>query len=81
LKKSTELETEYERKQKDALRNTDKDGNDSDEPKENDDEKKHRKKMKNFDPVKKGKILDELGLVKMCCRRHLLTHIDMIEII
>lgn len=24
-----------------------------------------------------GVVLDELGLVKMCCRRHLLTHVDI----
>jgi DNA-directed RNA polymerase subunit N (RpoN/RPB10) len=24
-----------------------------------------------------GEVLDELGLVKMCCRRHLLTHVDI----
>ena len=24
-----------------------------------------------------GDVLDELGLNKMCCRRHLLTHVDI----
>lgn len=24
-----------------------------------------------------GEVMDELGLVKMCCRRHLLTHVDI----
>lgn len=24
-----------------------------------------------------GLILDELGLNKMCCRRHMLTHVDL----
>tara|TARA_B100000424_G_scaffold268479_2_gene263341 strand:+ start:477 stop:710 length:234 start_codon:yes stop_codon:yes gene_type:complete len=24
-----------------------------------------------------GKVLDELGLNKMCCRRHMLTHVDI----
>jgi DNA-directed RNA polymerase I, II, and III subunit RPABC5 len=24
-----------------------------------------------------GEVLDELGLNKMCCRRHLLTHVDI----
>jgi len=24
-----------------------------------------------------GEILDELNLKKMCCRRHLLTHVDI----
>ena len=33
------------------------------------------------DNIKKtieGKVLDDLGLTKMCCRRHLLTHVDII---
>jgi DNA-directed RNA polymerase subunit N (RpoN/RPB10) len=25
-----------------------------------------------------GKALDELGLVKMCCRRHMLSHVDLL---
>ena len=24
-----------------------------------------------------GEVLDEMGLTKMCCRRHLLTHVDI----
>ena len=24
-----------------------------------------------------GKVLDNLGLTKICCRRHLLTHVDI----
>lgn len=28
-----------------------------------------------------GELLDELGLVKLCCRRHMLGHIDLIEVI
>ena len=24
-----------------------------------------------------GEVLDELGLTKMCCRRHFLTHVDI----
>ena len=24
-----------------------------------------------------GEVLDELNLTKMCCRRHLLTHVDI----
>ena len=27
----------------------------------------------------KGKILEELGITKMCCKRHMLTHIDIFE--
>ncbi len=25
-----------------------------------------------------GKIMDDLGLTKMCCRRHFLTHVDIV---
>ena len=25
-----------------------------------------------------GKALDELGVLKQCCRRHLVTHVDLI---
>jgi DNA-directed RNA polymerase I, II, and III subunit RPABC5 len=24
-----------------------------------------------------GNVLDELNLMKMCCRRHMLTHVDI----
>ena len=24
-----------------------------------------------------GEVLDELNMTKMCCRRHLLTHVDI----
>lgn len=27
------------------------------------------------------KILDDLGLDRMCCRRHMLSHVDLIDII
>lgn len=26
-----------------------------------------------------GELLDELGLKRICCRRHLLTHVDLID--
>jgi DNA-directed RNA polymerase subunit N (RpoN/RPB10) len=25
-----------------------------------------------------GKVLDDLGLTKLCCRRHMLTHVDIV---
>lgn len=28
-----------------------------------------------------GQVLDELGLTKICCRRHMLTHIDLVDVI
>lgn len=35
----------------------------------------------NIQKTREGKVLDELGLKRYCCRRHLLTHVDLIEII
>jgi len=29
------------------------------------------------DKTPEGEVLDELGLKKMCCRRHILTHVDI----
>ena len=34
-----------------------------------------------FEGVSKKEVLDKLGLTKICCRRHMLAHVDMIEII
>ena len=31
----------------------------------------------NIQKTPEGKIMDELRLRKMCCRRHMLTHIDI----
>jgi DNA-directed RNA polymerase I, II, and III subunit RPABC5 len=28
-----------------------------------------------------GPILDKIGITKICCRRHMLGHVDLIEII
>jgi DNA-directed RNA polymerases I, II, and III subunit RPABC5 len=30
-----------------------------------------------IDKTPEGEVLDKLGLNKMCCRRHLLTHVDI----
>ena len=38
----------------------------------------------NSDKIEKtieGKVMDQLGLKRYCCRRHILTHVDLIEII
>ena len=35
----------------------------------------------NFEKQLKKKILDDLGLDRICCRRHMLTHIDLCDII
>ena len=32
----------------------------------------------NMNKTIEGKILDDLQLKKMCCRRHMLTHVDII---
>lgn len=39
------------------------------------------KKQDYFDPVKTGPILDKLGLTRYCCRRHMLGHVEMLNII
>ena len=40
-----------------------------------------RNKLAYFDTSHKGKVLDDLGLVKICCRRHMLGNVDLINII
>jgi len=30
-----------------------------------------------IDKTPEGEVLDKLGLKRMCCRRHLLTHVDI----
>jgi DNA-directed RNA polymerase subunit N len=37
--------------------------------------------FQNFENGHKGKILDSLGLHRLCCRRHMLTHVDLIDVI
>lgn len=31
----------------------------------------------NIDKTPEGKVLDNLGLTNVCCRRHVLTHVDI----
>ena len=31
----------------------------------------------NIEKTVEGHVLDELGLNKICCRRHMLTHVDL----
>jgi DNA-directed RNA polymerase subunit N len=33
--------------------------------------------QENRDKTPEGRVMDELGIEKMCCRRHLLTHVDI----
>ncbi|NBV35306.1 MAG: hypothetical protein EBR81_16330 [Proteobacteria bacterium] len=30
-----------------------------------------------MDKTPEGRVLDELGLTSVCCRRHMLTHVDI----
>lgn len=34
-----------------------------------------------FSETYKGDILDELNITKICCRRHFLGHVDLIDLI
>tara|TARA_B100000575_G_C22794025_1_gene469288 strand:+ start:269 stop:496 length:228 start_codon:yes stop_codon:yes gene_type:complete len=36
---------------------------------------------KNVQQTVEGKVLDKLGLKRYCCRRAMLTHIDLIDVI
>ena len=36
---------------------------------------------KNIEKTPEGKALDKLKLTRYCCRRHMLTHVDLIELI
>jgi DNA-directed RNA polymerase subunit N (RpoN/RPB10) len=36
---------------------------------------------KTIKKTKKGEVMDELGLKRYCCRTHILTHVDLINII
>lgn len=33
--------------------------------------------QENKDKTIEGQVLDDLGLIKSCCRRHMLTHVDI----
>lgn len=41
----------------------------------------NKNKSTYFDESFKGELLDSLGLTKICCRRHMLGHVDLIDII
>lgn len=38
-------------------------------------------KEEDFDTLRTGPILNKLGLTRICCRRHMLTTVDMMEMI
>ena len=33
--------------------------------------------QENTEKTIEGQVMDDLGLTKMCCRRHMLTHVDI----
>jgi len=33
--------------------------------------------QKNIEKTHEGVVLDELGITNVCCRRHMLTHVDI----
>ena len=41
------------------------------------DEMDQNRKNKDFEKSIEGQVLDELKLTKQCCRRHMLTHVDV----
>jgi DNA-directed RNA polymerase subunit N (RpoN/RPB10) len=42
---------------------------------------KEKNPMAYFDGKLQKEILDDLGLERMCCRRHMLTHVDLVDLI
>lgn len=36
---------------------------------------------KNMEIANRAELLDKLGLKRLCCRRHMLGHVDMMELI
>jgi DNA-directed RNA polymerase subunit N (RpoN/RPB10) len=45
------------------------------------DNKEDNKIYKNFEKIHTGEILNSLGLKRYCCRRNLITNIDMMDVI
>jgi len=43
--------------------------------------KKNPSLHKNFDYGAKGKIMTDLGITKICCRRHMLGHVEIVDAI
>lgn len=35
--------------------------------------------LKNFDRTLRHSVLDKLGLDRICCRRHMLSHVDLLQ--
>ena len=49
--------------------------------KEEEEKAKEAHATRHFDPIRTGPILDAMGLTRYCCRRHMLTTVDMMEVI
>jgi DNA-directed RNA polymerase subunit N (RpoN/RPB10) len=49
--------------------------------KENDNKEVVDKVFKNFEKIHTGEIMNKLGLKRYCCRRNLITNIDMMDVI
>jgi DNA-directed RNA polymerase subunit N len=49
--------------------------------KETDNKEVIDKLYKNFEKIHTGEILNKLGLKRYCCRRNLITNIDMMDVI
>lgn len=47
----------------------------------NDDSDDAGTKNKHGSHTVRGEILDEMGLTRLCCRRHMLSHVDLIDVI
>lgn len=47
----------------------------------NDDDTRHDVVNAKQGQEPRGRLLQEMGLTRMCCRRHLLTHVDLVDII
>jgi DNA-directed RNA polymerase subunit N (RpoN/RPB10) len=43
------------------------------------DQKLHLDDLKQANPAATGAVLDQLGLTRICCRRHMLAHVDLID--
>ena len=51
------------------------------EAEEVNDKKKNKPPAKNMDVANRAELLDKLGLKRLCCRRHMLGHVDMMDLI
>lgn len=49
--------------------------------KSKEDKSKDNNEFKHFDKIHTGHILDNMGLTRYCCRRNLISNVDMMNII